>query len=72
MQFLIAIDQVLNAAFLGYADETLSARAYRLRNKGWNTQYKLINRLFFWQGDHCKSSFMNELKRKHLPVEYRL
>lgn len=30
-QVLIALDQLLNTLFKGYADETLSSRAYRLR-----------------------------------------
>lgn len=70
-QFLIALDQLINTLMGGYADESISARSYRLRNKGWSLQYKLINKLFFWQKDHCKASFISEIKRRQLPVEYR-
>lgn len=70
-QVLIAIDQLLNTLCFGYADETLSARAYRLRNDGWFWQYKMINMVFFWQYDHCEGSYLSELERRQLPVEYR-
>lgn len=34
MQFLIALDQLANTLIGGMADETLSARAHRMRSKG--------------------------------------
>ncbi len=75
-QFLVAVDQVANTMVGwvtgdGWADETLSAKAYRLRDKGWGTAYIVINKLFLFQDDHCKSAFLSELKRSHLPIEYR-
>lgn len=71
-QLLIWLDQGLNVLLAGYADETISARAYRNRyKKYWNKAYKVINSIFFLQEDHCKESFNRELKRLHLPREYR-
>ena len=37
LQFLIALDQLLNALLGGWADDALSARAFRLhgRKRGW-------------------------------------
>lgn len=71
-QFLIAIDQLINTLFFGMADESISARAYRNRNKKhWGIAYKIINRLFFWQEDHCRKSYESEMIRKQLPREYR-
>jgi hypothetical protein len=79
-QFLISLDQTINTCCFdtskgkrrwGFADETLSARAYRLRNKGWQRQYRLINKLFFNTEDHCKDSYESEEKRRQLPPEYR-
>lgn len=54
----------------GYADETLSARAYRLREESV-LPYKLINALFFWQDDHCKQAYYSEVFNKQLPAEYQ-
>lgn len=74
-QFAIAIDQVFNTLVyfksdgFGYADETLSARAWRLRHK--SNAYKWIDGLFFWQKEHCRASYQSELLRKQLPSEYR-
>lgn len=72
-QLLIAFDQMLNALIGGMADETLSARAYRIEDKAvawaWARQY--IDTLFFWQPSHCESAYMAERKRKQLPGEYR-
>jgi hypothetical protein len=68
---LIAFDQLINALVFGSPDETLSARAYRLKDDGWRFAYISINVLFFWQDDHCEGSYMSEVIRKHLPEEYR-
>lgn len=75
-QFLIALDQLLNTVIyikgdgFGYADEMLSARAWRLRDK--SNSYIWIDSLFFWDLDHCKECYEIELQRKQLPSEYRL
>ena len=63
----IGIDQLINAVLGGSSDETLSAYAYR--KKDW--RMKVVNSLFFWQEDHCKSSYEAEVKRKQLPNAYR-
>lgn len=77
-QPLIAIDQFINCLVKidgdgwGMADETLSARAWRLRHlKGGMRTVRIINRLFFWQVNHCQSSYKSEVLRKQLPKEYR-
>ena len=73
MQFLIALDQLLNALFNGWADETLSARAYRRHAKKtrWYITVKLIDGIFFWQNHHCRNSYLAEQERRQLPPEYR-
>lgn len=74
-QILIAVDQFINTLVWlrcdgsGYADETLSARAWRLRNK--TSLYKVIDAIFFWESAHCLVSYNSEKKRKQLPDEYR-
>jgi hypothetical protein len=69
----IAIDQLFHALIGGYADETLSAAAYRKRNKSkvWSRLYSILNLIFFWEENHCYLSYLSELKRKHLPEDYR-
>lgn len=72
-QVLIAFDQLINALFGGWADETLSARSYRSSEKSfrWYLMMRLIDCLFFWQDAHCYNAYESEKKRNHLPAEYR-
>lgn len=72
-QILIALDQLLNAIFRGWADETLSARAYRLAPNSikWRTVQQVIDAAFFWDEAHCFASYQSEQKRLQLPPEYR-
>lgn len=72
IQNLIAIDQLINTIFGGYADETLSAKAHRCQDKwNWNLLRRIANGLFFWQEDHCLWSYKIEKWRQQLPPEYR-
>lgn len=72
MQFLIAFDQTVNTLVwlpgdgFGMADETLSARAYRLRRE-FPWLMKTIDFIFFWDKEHCRNSYISEVLRKHLP-----
>lgn len=79
-QSFIAGDQFVNAFFgpifswtIGYADETLSARAWRCREKRWGKLFRpVIDALFIWQGaGHCKRAYESEIARRNLPPEYR-
>lgn len=70
----IGVDQTLNAMLGGYADETLSARAWRLHEKYWyaNAWRVIIDSIFrlFGQKEHCKNAYLSECNRVHLPKEY--
>ena len=80
IQFLIALDQLLNTLVwakyesTGYADETLSARMWRLRHsKNWGRAQSIVDAVFlflFKQRDHCLQSYIDEYERKQLPVQY--
>lgn len=80
-QLFIAADQLLNALIppldgtVSYADETLSARAYRAHRDGklfGRLFMRPIDLLFFWQGpNHCKNAYIKEFARKNCPEEYR-
>jgi hypothetical protein len=73
-QFLIAIDQVFNTLLFGYADETLSARAWRAEQKGkfFGKVFRpTIDFIMFFHVEHCKLAHESEVKRRHLPPEMR-
>lgn len=72
-QCAIAFDQFVNALLGGYADETLSSHAYRLHRGGKPLGFMrhVIDRLFWFDPDHCHESFLAERKGSHLPPEYR-
>lgn len=71
-QILIALDQLINAFHGGWADETISSRAWRLRaNRPYRYYVRVIDAIFFRQKNHCQRSYENERKRSQLPVELR-
>lgn len=71
-QILIAVDQLVNTLFGGWADETISARAYRGRKKKrWYYSMIFIDKLFFMQKEHCKLAYLSEINRIQLPDEMR-
>jgi hypothetical protein len=73
-QSLIALDQLANTVVwikgdgFGYADETLSARAWRLRQQ--SNAWRRIDRIFFWDPGHCRTAYESEVERRHLPSSY--
>lgn len=84
-QLGISVDQAL-ACFICFgsadtwADETLSAKCYRKRNKKrWHIAMKIVDVLFLYQNwlhnheekSHCKRAFISELERKQNAREYR-
>lgn len=78
-EVLVAFDQTINAVLGGYADETISARAYRLglrdqcagRWGRWRVMWVAVDVLFFWQAAHCERAYNSEQARLGLPPEYR-
>ncbi len=78
-QRLLAFDQLINTFVYakadrrcGYADETLSARCWRLRNssKYWGVARKAVDMLFFFDKNHCYESYKSEILQRQLPNEY--
>ena len=71
-KILIAIDQLVNAIFNGWPDETLSSRAWRWEKDGIRAwPRKLIDAVFFWDSNHCRESYENERNGRQLPPELR-
>jgi hypothetical protein len=75
LNLLIAIDQLIYVVITlgsGCPDETMSSAAWRLEQKG-KIQGKifrpLIDWLFWFDPDHCKTSYESEVQRaKYLLV----
>ena len=67
-QILIAVDQLANAMIGGWADETLSSRAWREDRR---RLVAFIDFLFFWEENHCEASYISERQRLQLPPEFR-
>lgn len=58
-----AASQALNVALLdGDANESISARCHR---EGWKAAEIRIDRLVFWERDHCRKSHQAEIDRAH-------
>ncbi len=73
-QTMIALDQLANAMLAGgWADETLSARAWRLdgSKRLWSIARRVIDALFFWQKNHCMQAWKSEQERLQMPPAYR-
>ena len=69
---LIAVDQLVNTLIAGFPDETLSSRAWRWEQDGvraWPRRF--IDRLFFWEPNHCRESYRSEREGRQLPPELR-
>lgn len=52
-----ALSQLVNAICGGYPCETISGRAYRTNN----ILKTVINKVFFWQDNHCRQSHHSDL-----------
>lgn len=56
-EVFVALDQLVNAVLAGYADETISARSYRLGSKAarlgrwdqWRVSWVIVDAMFIWQ-----------------------
>jgi hypothetical protein len=49
---------------------TVSARCYINRHKPvWGVAYKVVNAIFWFQDDHCKESFENDIKLRDAILE---
>lgn len=64
---IISMSQLINVIFRGKPDETLSARAWREQKK---LLIVMINSFFFWQNNHCRGAYDQEIGRKHQHAEY--
>jgi len=75
LQVLIALDQFLNTCLRGWADETISSRAWRMqdRRRRWRCARIVIDWIFraFGDREHCRDAYISERQRAHSPPEQR-
>ena len=59
MNTRVALSRLLNTFVGGRYDEMLSSRAYRESNDSaiWYAVMTVLDTLFFWDTDHCKSNY---------------
>ena len=68
---LIALDQLAAAILFGWPDVTLSAWAWWWHYRGirsWPRRW--IDRLFFWDLEHCYHSYQSEVHRTQYPPDF--
>ncbi|CAK7028226.1 MAG: hypothetical protein DELT_02668 [Desulfovibrio sp.] len=72
-QIAIAADQLLNTFIPGgWADETISARCWRLRSRrAWGVARLVIDTVLFFDKNHCEESYNSEKLRTQCAPEYR-
>lgn len=71
---LLALDQLIYVIITlgsGNPDETCSSAAYRMEMKGkvFGFWRPIIDCIFFWDDNHCKESYENELLKKEFMLE---
>ena len=73
-KILIALDQLLAVIFFAKAnpDETFSAMCWRWELAGKRSwPRRLIDRIFWFDPNHCRESYESEKLGRQLPPEYR-
>ena len=72
-QWVLWLDQGLNVLCGGYSRETFSAHCWRCRDEWfWGHARPVVDALFFWQPDHCRTQFEREQMQAGLPAAYSL
>ena len=77
-QLAIALDQLGNVFVSclfrekAWADETLSAHAWRWQEEGTREwPRRVIDAMLFWQDGHCRKAYESEKNRTQLPEKER-
>lgn len=71
LRVLIAFDQFVNTLLGGMPDETISAKLWRLKDRQpYKVLRYLVDKLFWFDKDHCRTSYESEIKKTQLPEEY--
>jgi hypothetical protein len=69
---LIALDNLVAAVIWGYPGLTISAQMYRWELQGKRSwPRKLVDLIFWFDPDHCRKSYENEVAGLRLPRDMR-
>jgi hypothetical protein len=69
---LIALDNLAAALIWGWPGLTVSAQMYRWELKGKSAwPRKLVDRIFWFDPEHCRMSYKNEVSGMRLPRDMR-
>ena len=74
LRLLLAIDQLLNVAICnGEPDETMSSACWRMERDGrfWGFMRPVIDRLFWFQPNHCRRAYEAELLRQQYAIVFQ-
>lgn len=65
LEIMRVFSVLLNVLLLGHSAQTLCGRAYALRHTSlfWAAAYKVLNTIFFWDRDHCRGSYVGDIRR---------
>ena len=71
LNLFVLVSQAINVIFLaGHPDQTVSARAFENRyNKVWGVVYTVINKTFYWQSNHCLTSYLEDVARARKMIQ---
>ncbi len=71
-QLVMWLDCGLNALLGGYYAETFSAHCHRCNNDAfWYRAESIVNKIFFWELNHCERAFRITCEMAGLPDAYR-
>lgn len=68
LNVLAAWSQMWNAFWGGHRDQSFSSRSYEamLAGKWWGKiAVVVVNRLFWWEQDHCRRAFLSDDERTY-------
>jgi hypothetical protein len=68
LQIVVALDQLGNTVLGGWADETMSSRAYRDQSLGWRWLRWVLDHI---QESHTAKAYRSERLRLQQPPELR-
>lgn len=73
MEYMRVISVCLNVLLGGSSSQTLCGRVYGNRHarRRYAMAHRILNIVFFWDRDHCRSSYVGDVRRaQHIVRTY--